>query len=180
MRLNQRLNHRLNLAILTLITLTAAPIYAQTKLTEHTFNLAEGQAPAPASIEDFAWLAGRWTGEGLGGRTEEVWTPPDAGAMVGTFRLIRDEENVFYELMTIADFGEGFAMRLKHVHPDMRGWEERDKFVQFRYIGVIDGVVHFEGLAFRRESDDELTLFLALRREGAVNEHTFRMQRVSP
>ena len=29
-----------------------------------------------AKIEDMAWLAGRWLGDGLGGISEEIWSPP--------------------------------------------------------------------------------------------------------
>ncbi len=39
--------------------------------TPNTLTLAEG-APRPAArIADVAWLTGRWTGEGLGGQSEE-------------------------------------------------------------------------------------------------------------
>ena len=164
-------------ALVVVLALASPPLSEMQRLTEHTLELPDGQRGAAASLEDFAWLAGRWTGDGLGGRTEELWAPPDGGAMVGVFRLIRDGEPVFYEMLTIADFGEGFAMRLKHFHPDMKGWEEREKFVEFRYIGVIDGVVHFQGLAFRPDNDQEMTIFLALRQGGQVREHTFRMKR---
>ena len=169
----------MKIAFALVAVLAATPLCGQERLTEHTLELSDGAHGAAASIEDFAWLAGRWTGDGLGGRTEEVWSPPDAGAMVGVFRLIREEKPVFYEMITLSDFGEGFAMRLKHFHPDMKGWEEREKFVQFRYIGIVDGVVHFEGLAFRRESENELTIFLALSSDGVVREHEFRMKRAS-
>ena len=30
---------------------------------------------AAANIADASWLAGRWVGEGLGGRVEETWAP---------------------------------------------------------------------------------------------------------
>src|SRR5262245_45051261 len=91
-------------ALLTLILgLCSTPAWAQERLTEHTFKLSEGtQAPA-ATIADLAWLAGHWTGEGLGGFTEEVWSPPRNGAMVGMFRLVRDDKPVFYELLTVAE-----------------------------------------------------------------------------
>ena len=28
------------------------------------------------TIEDFSFLAGYWSGEGFGGKSEEMWTPP--------------------------------------------------------------------------------------------------------
>src|SRR5687767_15714011 len=74
--------------ILFLLTCSS---FAQTEPERQTRRRAP-DAPIPrATIADMAWLAGRWTGDGLGGRTEEIWSPPDAGTMMGTFRLIRDE-----------------------------------------------------------------------------------------
>ena len=65
--------------------LLALPVSAQqpVALTQHTFRLAPGQASPPATIADVAFLVGHWTGEGLGGTFEEVWTAPKKGVMVG-------------------------------------------------------------------------------------------------
>lgn len=168
---------RIPIRILALALLIPSLAAAQSKLTENTLKLDEGAEPAAASIEDFAWLSGRWTGEGLGGTTEEVWGAPANGTMMGMFRLDREGKPVFYELLTIASQEGRFTMRLKHVNPDMTGWEEKEKFVEFPWIGTIDGVHHFGGLAFRQEGD-EMTIYLALRgKEGVVREHQFRMRR---
>ena len=164
------------LAILVLLVSTAAA--AQEKVTEHTIRLAEGANPPKATVNEMGWLAGRWTGDGLGGRTEEIWSPPDAGVMMGTFRLIRDDKPVFYEFLTISETERGLAMRLKHFHPDLKGWEEREKFVEFLYVGTDGNIVHFQGLSFRRDSDDSLTIFLALRQKnGEMREEKFQMRR---
>ena len=53
----------------------------------------QGPIERPASdvdVEDFAWLAGYWRGEGLGGVCEEIWSEPLAGSMIGLFRLVRN------------------------------------------------------------------------------------------
>ena len=166
-----------NIALVLLLSLTAAA-HAVEKQTEHTVRLAEGEAPEAAGLEAMAWLTGRWTGPGLGGRTEETWSAPDAGAMIGTFRLIREDKPVFYEFMMLTMTERGLAMRLKHFNPDMTGWETPEKFVEFRYVRTADNLVQFEGLTFRRDSDDRLTIFLALRsKDGAVREEKFEMTR---
>ena len=51
------------------------------------------------ALSKFEWLAGHWRGEGLGGQCEEIWSAPAAGTMVGSFRLMKDGEVSFYELM---------------------------------------------------------------------------------
>ena len=146
--------------------------------TEHTIRLAEGATPAADSIEVMSWIAGRWEGDGLGGQTEESWNPPMAGEMIGTFRLIRAGKPVFYEFLRFGPTDGGLAMRLKHFNPDMTGWEEKDKFVTFRYVKTEGYTVYFEGLTFRRDSPTEMTIFLALKNKaGEVREETFRMKR---
>jgi hypothetical protein len=109
--------------------------FAQTEPERQTRRRAP-DAPAPkAAIADMAWLAGRWTGDGLGGRVEEIWSPPDAGTMMGTFRLIRDEKVMFYEFLTLRVTEQGLTMQLKHFNLDMSGWEEKNDFVEFLYVG---------------------------------------------
>ena len=135
-------------------------------------------AETPASVDDMAWLAGRWTGTGLGGRCEEVWSPPDAGVMLGTFRLIRDGKPVFYEFLTVSVVEDRLVMRLKHFNPDMTGWETPEKFVEFKHVRTAGNTVEFEGLKFRRDDDDHLTITLRLRgKDGAVREEIFEMTR---
>ncbi len=50
--------------------------------------------------------------------------------------------------------------------------------LEFRNIGRIDGVHHFEGLAFYPEKKDSVTIYLALRgKDGAVREEVIRMSK---
>ena len=148
--------------------------------TEHTIRLAEGASPAAATVDVMSWLAGRWEGDGLGGQTEETWAPPMAGEMIGTFRLIRNGKPVFYEFIRIGQTDRGLAMQLKHFNPDMTGWEEKEKFVTFRFVKAEENVVYFEGLTFRRDSANDITIFLALKsKDGTVREEVFKMKRAS-
>jgi hypothetical protein len=147
--------------------------------TPNTLRLA-ADAPRPkATVADLAWLAGRWTGEGLGGRIEETWSPPDAGSMVGYFRLVKDGKPVFYEIMTILEVEGSLQLRLKHVNPDMTGWEEKNDFVTFRLVKQDDTGVWFDGLTFRRTGADTMDGYLALRNRttGAVSEEKFSYRR---
>jgi hypothetical protein len=146
--------------------------------TEHTVRLAPDAKPQVATVEEMAWLAGRWTGPGLGGDTEEAWAPPMAGEMLGTFRLVRDGKPVFYEFCRFSVTERGLVLQLKHFNPDMKGWEEKDKFVEFRYVKTDGKSVYFEGLTFQREGENRLEIFLALRgSDGKVREESFVMTR---
>lgn len=165
--------------IALMFVLAATEVPQLEKVTENTVKLKEGAVAPTASLDELAWLAGHWTGDGLGGQTEETWGAPSGGVMVGAFKLVKEGKPVFYEFMTLGPTENGLAMRLKHFNPDMKGWEEKEKFVEFRYIGAEGNVHRFSGLTFRRDSDDALTIFLALRQKsGEVKEMEFRMKRM--
>ncbi|MCG6927288.1 MAG: DUF6265 family protein [Acidobacteria bacterium] len=151
----------------------------QEALTEHTFARSAG-APAPsAAVEDMAWMAGHWMGEALGGTAEEIWSPPRGGAMMGMFRLVKDGETVFYELMTIVPEDGSLVLRLKHFNADLTGWEEKEKTVDFPLVAVADGAFHFDGLSFRPDGEDHLRVHLAMHgKDGTTREETFVYTRV--
>jgi Domain of unknown function (DUF6265) len=163
--------------------LIPAAIDAQTPAgapAKNTERLAEG-APRPAArVTDFAWLVGRWQGEGLGGAMDEVWSEPAGGSMVGYFRLVRNDKPVFYEIMTLLESEGSVEMRLKHVNPDMTGWEEKADFMKFRLVREDASGAYFEGLTFRRTDKDRIDAYLALRDRttGVVREEHFVYRRV--
>lgn len=168
------------------VFMSAAPLpappqdEAPEKVTERTVRRSVN-APVPeATVDDMAWLAGHWCGEGLGGRVEEMWSAPDAGAMMGMFRLVRDDKPVFYEFLTIRETDRGLAMQLKHVNPDMSTWEEREKFTEFLYVGADGPFVRFEGLTYDRSRKDRLTVYLAIGAKDGAREETFRIRRCGP
>lgn len=169
--------------VIVLLWIVPAGAYAQPGAAQRTPNTlklpADGVRPQ-ARIGDLVWLQGRWEGEGLGGTMEEVWSAPAGGAMVGYFRLVRNGEPTFYELMTLLEIDGSVEMRLKHVSPDMTGWEEKADFVTFRLVRHDATGAYFEGLTFRRTSPDRIEGFLPIgdRSTGAVREEKFVYRRV--
>jgi hypothetical protein len=151
-------------------------------LTEHTLRLAKGQPSPPATIADAAFLVGHWSGTGLGGTFEEICTAPRKGVMVGMYRGLKDDAPTFNELLVLREEAGSLVIRLKHFNPDMTGWEEKDQVVTMPYVGTRDGVVHFDGMAFRVTGPDTLTCYLAIenKKDGSVREATFNYTRVKP
>lgn len=147
--------------------------------TSNTVRLAEAAPRPPATIASVAWLSGRWQGEGLGGAAEETWSEPAGGSMVGYFRLVRDDKPVFYEIMTLLEVEGSLELRLKHVNPDMTGWEEKADFVTFKLAKLEPDAAYFSGLTFRRVQPDRLEIYLALRNraDGSVREEKFSLSR---
>jgi Domain of unknown function (DUF6265) len=160
------------------VGLYALPAFAQEKLTERTFRLKAGTPSPSATIKDMAWLAGHWVGEALGGVSEEIWSEPGAGAMMGMYRLIRNGKPVFYELLTIVEENGSLLLRLKHFNPNLTGWEEKLKTIDFPLVAKADGAIHFEGMSFHPQGTDALIVYLAInQKDGTVREEAFPYKR---
>ena len=70
--------------------------------------LLMGQAPPPQpSVADLAWMSGRW--ESVNGRnwTEEVWSTPRGGAMLGFSRSVREDVGRDFEFLRLAAGPDG-------------------------------------------------------------------------
>lgn len=149
----------------------AAP--AQTLQTPHTLKLDASAAAPKATLADAALLVGHWQGEFLGGQAEELWLPAAGGALVGMFRLHADGQAQFYEIMTVTEENGSLVMRLKHFHPDMKGWEEKDEREVFRLVKATKDGLWFEGLTYLRNPDGTLSVHVALQgKDGKVSEAT--------
>ncbi len=69
-------------------------------------------APAQATMEDLAWLAGAWVGtRGEGGTTsiEERWSPPLGGAMLGVSRTVSRGSMRAFEFLRIVERDGGLV-----------------------------------------------------------------------
>lgn len=168
-------------ALLLSVACLGARVEGQEKVTERTLKLAPGAKPPRATLADMRWLAGHWVGPALGGDAEEIWSPPNAGSMMGMYRLVRDGKPVFYELQTLVEEGGSLTLRLKHFNPDLTGWEEKEKTVDFPLVAVEKGIIHFEGMSFHPQGDAGLTVYLAIRgKDGVFREAAFSYTRVPP
>jgi hypothetical protein len=156
------------LILLIGVLLFAGTAMAQSVKTEHTFKLDDADSRVPATLEDVAWMVGSWGGEAFGGTFEEVWNPPSLGTMVGMFKVLGDEQVVFYELLLLAEEEGSLVIKVKHFHPDFTAWEEKDDYVTFRLVSVGPDAAHFSGLSFYRISDDEIHAYIALHNDEKV------------
>lgn len=130
-----------------------------------SLSLAAAQHPK-AKIQDVAWLEGHWQCNALGGLADEYWSSPMAGAMMGMFRLIKDGKVGFYELFRIAEEDGSLVLRLKHFHPDMKGWEEKDSVVNFPLLKLSKDEAHFDGMTFKRLGPDSIDVVVLIGKKG--------------
>jgi hypothetical protein len=160
------------------LLLIASSSLAEEAMTANTLRLSADQKPPAATIADMAWYAGRWTGTGLGGWTEEIWSPPRDGTMMGMYRMVKDGKPIFYELLLIAEENGSLAIKLKHFHADLRGWEERDASLRFPLVAKRDGRIYFDGMTFERVGTDRVKVYLAIEhKDGSVREEVFEYSR---
>ncbi len=142
-----------------------------------TAHLA-AQEKSSTSINDLAWIAGHWQGEGLGGKFEETWNKPFGGEMIGMFKLVKDGKVVFYEILTIVPKDKSFVLRLKHFNSKLEGWEEKDKSVEFPFVSASKTEIKFNGLTFKKISDDQMQIVVRTQRGDKISELKFVCKRV--
>lgn len=165
-----------------------APAAAPSRETSATLatSLIAGR---PLRAEDLAWIAGSWKGQVDGGLIEEMWTAPtpgEKGAMLGSFRWLRGEKVVVYELLSLEPGPQGLTLFLRHFRPGLVALEEKDAPFVFHLVSAAPGEVTFDSkdparptrLTYRRAGDDTLIAVLDRTRDGKATSEEFRYSRV--
>lgn len=164
-----------------LLIFVAVSATAQTRPTPNTLGFEPGQVRPKATLADVAWLAGHWRGPALGGLSEEVWTAPMGGSMMGSYKLVRADSVVFYEILALVEEEGSLAIRLKHFNADLTGWEEKAEVRSFPLVQITPAEAFFDGMTIRRLGDDRLQVQLAINMpDGSIREEEFRYERVQP
>jgi hypothetical protein len=132
-------------------------------------------SPQPIGyLDKITWIAGSWSGEAFGAKTEEVWTIPTGSSMMGMFKLYDEGEVIFYELMIIRQIGKTLLMQLKHFNNDLKGWESQEETVDFKLVKQEEKMVYFDGLTFEYISPTEMNVYVVIEEEGdGINEEKF-------
>jgi len=145
--------------------------------------LVGAESPQPASLADLSWMAGDWVGGEGDSLIEEQWSAPEGNDMMGMFRLIQEDNVVFYEFMTITLGPSGIVLRIKHFDPGLVGWEDKTDSVVFDLQEIGDHRAVFETvkdgnperLVFER-SQDELVITLEKPADGTRTPFRYRLK----
>ncbi len=148
----------------------SSAVFAQSLRTEHTYQLDDSEFRPTASLADVSWLVGSWSGEAFGSNFEEVWNPASAGSMVGMWKLLKDDQVVFYELMLLVEEEGSLSIKVKHFSEDFTAWEDKEEFIQFRLVKIAADEVHFAGISFYRIDDNEIHSYIVMKHDGEVRE----------
>lgn len=144
----------------------------------NTLSLTDSVSSPKASFKDISWIQGHWRGKAFGGITEEVWSPPLGGSMMCMFKLVVNNKVSFYELVTLTEENNTLMLRLKHFHGNLKGWEEKDKTIDFRLVRVTENKVYFDKFTFERVSDTEMNIYVVISNKGKEDEIKFTYQKV--
>ena len=99
--------------------------------------------------------------------------------MFGAARIYKDTAVMFYAIMIAVEEEGSVSLKLKHFHPDLKGWEEKNETVTFRLVKASGNTIWFEGLTFRKREDGSLQGFIAIRcKDSTVKEESFTYQPV--
>lgn len=141
-----------------------------TRITTNKANtklvlVAEPETELEPKLENIRWIAGTWKGEAFGGITEEIWSEPSGDSMMATFKLIVDGKVQFYEIETISEVNNSLILRLKHFGNDLKGWEEKDKTVDFPLISITKNKAIFEGMTFESIDENNMIVYVTIRQK---------------
>lgn len=145
----------------------------------NTIHLEEGMSSPRAGLETVSWLSGHWTGEALGGITEEFWTPPLGGSMMFAFKLVVDGEVLFYELGYIREVDNTLLLQLKHFDKSLKGWEEKAETVDFPLVKIDGNRAYFDGMTFENVDADTMNVYLVLGDKEDTKETLFQYRRIT-
>ncbi len=163
------MNQYLKILLFIFITITSLTGFSQ-QLATKTLQLSENATSPKATLAEVEWIQGHWKGEAFGGITEEIWSPPLGDSMMFVFRLINDNKVQFYEVGGIRQVDETLLMQLKHFHGDFKGWEEKDKTIDFKLVKIEDHKVFFEGLTFEKISDNEMNVYVVIEEKEGIHQ----------
>jgi hypothetical protein len=139
-----------------------------------------------AAVDSLGWLTGHWYGRRGDDQVEESWGALLGGTMMGMFRWVRDGTPYFYELTVLEPVEDTVLFRIKHFHPGLVGWEEKDRCITFALvaIGSDEAVFHQQGVAeppwmvYRRSVDGTLASYFQLPGKPVPDDAVFRYRPV--
>ncbi|MBO3098837.1 DUF6265 family protein [Gelidibacter pelagius] len=146
--------------------------------TSATNTLMNTSAILEPKLENIKWIAGNWKGEAFGGQTEENWSEPSAGSMMATFKLVDNDKVVFYEIIIIREIENTLILQLKHFGSDLKGWEEKEKTIDFPLKEITENKVVFEGMIFEKISANEMNIYVDIKQDnGSVETVKFNYKK---
>jgi len=139
--------------------------------------LTDSNKKLEPKLENITWISGTWHGEAFGGITEEIWSKPSGGSMMASFKLIKDDKVAFYEIEIIREIENSLVLQLKHFNNDLKGWETKDETIDFPLKEITSNKVVFEGMIFKKISDNEMNVYVDIEQNGKTETIKFNYKK---
>lgn len=120
---------------------------------------------AKVSLDDIAWLAGRWQWTVMFDQLvtgETSVSKPQHAQMLGHASGWSRDGIIFSEILSYTQRGDGVDFRVKHFSYDLHGWEPVDQPLIHPLIKVEGNAFYFDKHTLVRESNDRHTLYLMI------------------
>ncbi len=113
-------------------------------------------------ISELASMEGRWVGQAFGGEVEEIWTARTGNTMWGMFRVIKNGQTQLAEIEQLIEQNDSLHYRVRHFNGDFIGWEDKQDYVQFPFVRLIENGVVFDGLKIIFLDENTMKHFIQL------------------
>ena len=143
----------------------------------NTIQLDSAAVSPKANLDAVSWIEGYWRGKAWGGVTEEIWSEPIGGSMMGSFKFISENKISFYEICTITEVNGSLEFKIKHFSDQLHAWEEKDEFELFKLVKLTDDRVYFEGFTLERISEDHINMYVLIQEGDKAEEVKFEYHR---
>lgn len=154
------------------------PVIVVLLLVAIVLPTAMAAEPPRLALADLAFLEGCWQGTAFGSPASECWMLATDGRLTGMFQLVQEGRQAFSEIFVLDRFGDGYELRLKHFHPDLRGWEAQDAWVTFPLRETGPGLARFDGLVYRLDDEGALQVDLDMKHGDEVRTERLSFTRV--
>jgi hypothetical protein len=103
----------------------AAAVVAASLSLSLVAALGQEKAPPKATVDDLAWMAGRWEERNGDSVFEEWWLPPAGKTLAAVSREVRDGATRMYELSAIEpDEAGGLVLLIRHFGAGLAPWKQ--------------------------------------------------------
>ena len=168
--------------------MTARRITLALLLAAIAFPLPAADPSAAVKVADLAWLTGTWKTpvDEKNGPSEETWSTPAAGSLVGMFRLAAPGKAPLFEFLLIEDEGTGATLRFRHFRPGMSESEKAPLKLALTELTAKQLVfTNHDGAApkqitYGRTTADSMAIDVETLREGKPYHFKYRVERVKP
>ena len=113
------MNLRKSLMMLGIILILALPSAVLVHAGKNKSPQEATATPPVATVEDFAWMAGRWTGTAGTATVENICSTPSKGEMMCMFRSTGDAKVLSLEFVSLIQTPQGIEEHIRFLLPDL-------------------------------------------------------------